>query len=64
VDLYLLVLDVQAEMVADTLILVGHPDERKQGDQVAPPIVVEQSEAGQDEKSRGDVVAETVFAGE
>jgi len=57
----LLVLDIQTEMVVDTHVLVGHPDESKKSDQVSAPVVVEQFEAGEDQKGRRDVMAKTVF---
>ena len=61
VDLDLLVLDVQTKMVIGTHVLVGHPNQSEERDQVSSPIVVEQFEAGDDQEYRCDVMAEAVF---
>jgi hypothetical protein len=62
-NLYLLILDVEAKVVVNTHVLIRHPDQRKEGNKVSPPIGIEQSKTGDEQKCRGNVVAEAVFAG-
>src|SRR5215210_1836312 len=64
VRLDLLALDVEAEAVVEAHVLVGDPDEGEAADEVAAPVFVEQVVARDEEEEDGDVVAETVFAGE
>lgn len=63
-DIDVLVFDVETKAVKKTHVDVSDPNQGKPGDEIAPPAVVEHLEARDDEKKRGDVVAETVFAGE
>ena len=63
-NLNLLVLDIEAEMVVNAHVLIGHPYEREQRDQVSAPVVEEKFEAGENQKRRRDIMAETVFTGE
>lgn len=63
-DLHLLVLNIQPEMVIDADVLVGHPDQGKEGNHVSSPIVAKQFVSRKNQEGCGDVVAETVFASE
>ena len=63
-DLEVFVLDVEAETVVDAHVLVGYPYESEEGDEISTPSFIEHMEARDDQKEGGDVVAETVFAGE
>ena len=51
-------------MGVNTHILVGDPDKREKGDQVAAPVVEEKLVAGEDEEKCRHVMAEAEFAGE
>jgi hypothetical protein len=62
--LHLFLFDVEAEVVVDTHVLIGDPNEGEQGDQVSTPVNVQKFEAGYDQEKCGDVVAEAIFAGE
>ena len=63
-DLNPFVFDVQTQAVIDAHVLICHPHEREERHQIAPPVLVEKLEAGDDQKQCGNVVAEAVFAGE
>jgi hypothetical protein len=63
-DLHLLVLDFEAQSVVDAHVLVRHPDQRKERQDVTAPILKQQLEAGEQQESCGDVVAEAVLTGE
>ncbi len=63
VNLDLLVLDVEPQVVVDAHILICHPDQGKQSNQISPPAVVEQLESRNDQKKCGNVLTEAVFAG-
>ena len=58
------VLDVEAETVVDAHVLVGHPDQGEESDEISAPAGVEHVKAGNNQEYGCDVVAETVFAGE
>jgi hypothetical protein len=55
--------DIEPQVGVNTHVLVGDPDERKKGDQVAAPIVEQQLVMGEDEEKRRYVMAETELAG-
>ena len=61
VDLYLLVFDIQAQVVIDAHVLVRHPHECEKRNQVTAPVVVQQFEASKNQKRCRDIMAETVF---
>ena len=63
-DLNLLMFDIQTEMVINAHVLIGHPDDGKQGDQISSPIVEEELEAGENQERRRDIMTETIFTGE
>src|SRR5580700_1000584 len=63
-DLHLLVLNIEPEMVVYAHVLVGHPDQGKQGDHVPPPVGAKQFVSRKHQEGCSDVVAETVFASE
>ncbi|MCU1322373.1 MAG: hypothetical protein JWM43_2022 [Acidobacteriaceae bacterium] len=63
-DLYVLVLDIEAQTVEEAHVDVRHPDEGKPGYEIAAPTFVEHLESGDEEESGGDVVAEAVLASE
>jgi hypothetical protein len=63
-DIYIFVLDVEAEAVEEAHVDVGDPYEGEPGDEIAAPAFVEYLEARDEEKKSRDVVAETVLAGE
>jgi hypothetical protein len=63
-DLNTLVPDIEANSVVNTHVLIGHPYQGKQGDQIAAPIAVEQLIASDEQKRQSDVMTETVLAGE
>lgn len=62
-DFHLLMLDIQAKVVVNAHVLIGNPHQSEKGNEIAAPIGVEQFEAGDNKKSRRNIVAETVFAG-
>lgn len=61
-DLYLLVFNIQTQVIVDTHVLVRDPDQRKKSNEVPAPIRIEEFEAGYREKECRHVVAETIFA--
>src|SRR5579872_6784187 len=63
-DLHLLVLDVQTQPVVDAHVLIGHPDQCKEGKNVATPIRQQHFEPGDDQEARSYVMAEAIFTGE
>ena len=63
-DFDVLVPNIEAQAVKDTHVLIGDPDQRKEGYQVTAPVLVQQLVAGDHEEEKSDVVAETIFAGE
>jgi hypothetical protein len=58
------VLDVEAKAVEEAHVDVGDPDKGEPGDEIAAPALIEHLKARDEEKERGDVVAEAVLAGE
>jgi hypothetical protein len=46
-----LMLDIQPQSVMDTHVNVRHPDQGKESQQVATPIVIEQLETGDDQEN-------------
>jgi len=63
-DFEMFVLDIEAEAIVNAHVLVGHPDQGEEGDEISAPAGVEHVEAGDYQEYGGDVVAETVFADE
>ena len=63
-DFEALRLDVDAQPPEQAHIHVADADQREQADHVAAPVVQQQTEAGEQEEQRRDVVAQAVFAGE
>ena len=63
-DLDLLMLDVETEMVVDAHVLIRHPDQREQRDEISAPARVEELEASYDQEQRSHIMAEAIFAGE
>ncbi len=63
-DLDALAFNVEAQPVEDRHVLIGHPDQGKEPEQVSAPIREDQLVACDDEKKRRDPVAEAVLAGE
>lgn len=62
-DLDAILADIEPQVGVNAHVLVGDPDERKKGDQVAAPIV-EQKLVMREHKEKGrDVMAEAEFAG-
>lgn len=61
-DLKILAPDVEPQTVVDAHILIGHPDQRKQCNNVSSPADIEHLKPGDDKKYRCHVVAETVLA--
>lgn len=61
-DLNAVFADVQAKMRVNTHVLVGDPDQREKGDQVAAPIVEEKFVTREHEEKRGHIMAEAEFA--
>lgn len=59
-----LVLDVEAKTVVDAHVVVGDPDQGKEGHEISAPSGVEHLEPRDDQEQDSDVVAETVLAGE
>ena len=55
--------DIEPQMRVNAHVLVGDPDEREEGDEVAAPIVEQQLVMRDEEKKCGDVMAEAKFAG-
>ena len=62
-DLDAVFTDIEAQVRINAHVLVGDPDEREEGDQVAAPIVEQQLVMREKEKKRGYVVAEAELAG-
>lgn len=63
-DLHLLMFDIQTQMVVDAHVLISHPHQGEESDQVTAPVVVQQFEASKNEERRRDIMAETVFTSE
>jgi len=57
-------LDVETEMVVDAHVLIRHPDQREQRDEISAPARVEELEASYDQEQRSHIMAEAIFAGE
>jgi hypothetical protein len=57
-------LDVETEMIVDAHILVRHPDQSEQRDEISAPARVEELEASYDQEQRSNIMAEAIFAGE
>jgi len=56
------VLNVQAQMIVDTHVLVRDPNHREERNEISAPVRIEKFETGHDEKECRHVVAEAVFA--
>ena len=56
--------DIETQASVNAHILIGNPNQREKGDEVAAPVIIEKLIAGDDEKKRRHVVAEAEFAGE
>lgn len=56
--------DIETQVSVNAHVLIGNPDEREKGDEIAAPVVEEKLVAGKDEEKRGYIVAEAEFAGE
>ncbi len=63
-DLNAIFADIESQVGVNAHVLVGDPDEREEGDQVAAPIVEQQLVMGKEEEKCRDVMAEAEFAGE
>ncbi len=63
-DLDALAFDIEPESVEDRHVLICHPDQGKEPEQVSAPIWENQFVARDDKEQRRDPVAEAVFAGE
>ena len=57
----MLMFDIQRQMVIDAHVLVRHPHQREQRNQVTAPVLVQQFEASKNQKRCRDVMAETVL---
>jgi hypothetical protein len=57
-------LDFETQAIVSAHVHVGHPDQGKLGDHIAPPPKIEHLEMRQDEEQCGHIVAEAIFAGE
>lgn len=62
-DLNAILADIEPQVRVNTHVLVGDPDEREEGDQVAAPVVEQQLVMGEDEEKGRHVMAEAEFAG-
>src|SRR4029079_17670822 len=62
-DVHPLMANVETETAEQAHVHIRHPDQRKAGDHVTTPIVIQHGEAGDEEHGDRDVVAETVLAG-
>jgi len=56
--------DIEPQVGVNAHVLVGDPDERKEGNQVAAPVIEQQLVMREKEEKRGHVMAEAEFAGE
>ena len=55
--------DIEAQVGVNAHILVGNPDQREKGDEVAAPVVEQQFVMSQEEKKCRHVMAKAEFAG-
>ena len=62
-DLDTLAFDVEPQPVEDRHVLIRHPDQGKEPEQVSAPIREDQFVAGDEKKERRDPMAEAVLAG-
>lgn len=62
-DLHALAFDVEAQPVEDRHVLVRHPDQGKEAEQVSAPIWEDQLVAGDKKEERRYPVAEAVLTG-
>ena len=62
-DLDAIFADVEPQMGVNAHVLVGDPDEREEGDQVAAPVVEQQLVMREHEEKDRHVMAEAEFAG-
>ena len=62
-DFYLLMFNVQANVVVNAHVLIGDPDQGEKGDEIAAPISVQKPEASEKKEYSRDIMAEAVFAG-
>src|SRR5205814_2809647 len=56
--------DVHAQAVVEVEVGIGDEDQGEEGEDVAAPVVQQQSKTREDQEEDRHVVAETVFAGE
>jgi len=55
--------DIETQVGVNAHVLVGDPDERKEGNQVAAPVIEQQLVMREKEEKRGHVMAEAELAG-
>jgi len=56
--------DIETQMGVNAHVLIGNPDKREKGDEVAAPVIEEKLVAGNEEEKCRYVMAEAEFAGE
>lgn len=56
--------DVESNPAEEAHVHVCHPNQRKPGDEVSPPIWEQKLVPGDHQENGSDIVAETVFASE
>lgn len=62
-DLNAVFADIEPQVGVNAHVLVGNPDQREKGDQVAAPIVEQELVTRKEEEKRCHVMAEAEFAG-
>src|ERR1700736_1851918 len=62
-DLCAVLADIETQVGVDAHVLVGDPDQSKEGDQVAAPVVEQQFVVRQDEEESRHIMAEAEFTG-
>ena len=62
-DLNAIFADIEPQVGVDAHVLISDPDERKEGDQVAAPVVKQQLVMREHQEKRRYVMAEAEFAG-
>ncbi len=55
--------DIETQVGINAHVLVGDPDEREEGDEVAAPVVEEQLVMREDKEKRRDIMTKAEFAG-
>src|SRR5262245_7581419 len=63
-DVDALGLDAEPQPPKEAHQMVGQPDECESADEVAPPVIVDEAEFGQEDHRDGDPVAQAVLARE